>query len=189
MLSYFTQCTLLAGQILSINTRPAKRYVRQDIMIFHWRQWKRQTHLALLQEISLLSLASFYHRRAVISMMIAIDTFTLSFLCPSRECEHIRKKPNRAWSWPTDVNATHPEPSITFTFRFKSKWKMLNCTLQVPLWLTATEVTFYTHTSFLNPKKYDCDENYFTISFSFPTLTATGFDILWYNWSTMTYTW
>ena len=34
-------------------------------MIFHWRQWKWQTHFALLQEMSLLSLASFCQSRAV----------------------------------------------------------------------------------------------------------------------------
>ena len=34
-------------------------------MIFHWRQWKWQTHFALLQEISLLSLVSFCQSRAV----------------------------------------------------------------------------------------------------------------------------
>ena len=34
-------------------------------MLFHWRQWKWQTHFAVLQEISLLSLASFCQRRAV----------------------------------------------------------------------------------------------------------------------------
>ena len=31
----FTQCALLPGQILCINTNLAKRYVREDIMIFH----------------------------------------------------------------------------------------------------------------------------------------------------------
>ena len=34
-------------------------------MIFHWRQCKWQTHFALLQEMSLLSLASFCQSRAV----------------------------------------------------------------------------------------------------------------------------
>ena len=33
-------------------------------MIFHWCQWKWQTHFALLQEMSLLSLASFCQSRA-----------------------------------------------------------------------------------------------------------------------------
>ena len=33
-------------------------------MLFHWHQWKWQTHFALLQEISLLSLASFCQSRA-----------------------------------------------------------------------------------------------------------------------------
>ena len=37
MFSYFAYRTLLPGQILCINTHPAKRYVRykKDIMIFH----------------------------------------------------------------------------------------------------------------------------------------------------------
>ena len=46
-------CSLLPGQILCTNTHAAKRYVMQDIMIFHWCQWKWQTHFALLQEMSL----------------------------------------------------------------------------------------------------------------------------------------
>ena len=65
MFSYCSQCALLPGWILCINTHPAKRYVRQDIVIFHWRQWKWQTDYALLQQISLLSLASFCQIRAV----------------------------------------------------------------------------------------------------------------------------
>ena len=40
-------------------------FMHKDIMIFHWRQWKWQTHFAFLQEISLLSLASFCQSRAV----------------------------------------------------------------------------------------------------------------------------
>ena len=41
-------------------------YVRYDIMIFHWRQCKWQTHFALLREMSLLSLASFCQIRAIL---------------------------------------------------------------------------------------------------------------------------
>ena len=37
----------LRGQILWINTQPAKRYVRWDIIILHWHQCKWQTHFAL----------------------------------------------------------------------------------------------------------------------------------------------
>ena len=33
MFSYLTYCGLLPGQILCINTHPAKIYVRKDIMI------------------------------------------------------------------------------------------------------------------------------------------------------------
>ena len=51
------------------NTHPTKRYVRYDIMIFHWRQCKWQTHFALLREMSLLSLASFCQIRAEMSLM------------------------------------------------------------------------------------------------------------------------
>ena len=47
-----------------LNTHPAERYVRCDIMIIHWHQWKWQIHSALLQEISLLSLPSFCQSRA-----------------------------------------------------------------------------------------------------------------------------
>ena len=62
--SYFTYCALLPGHILCINTHPAKRNVRSDITIFHWCQWKWQTRFAPLQEMPLLSLASFCQSRA-----------------------------------------------------------------------------------------------------------------------------
>ena len=35
-------------------------------MIFHWRQWKWKTHFALLQQMSLLLLASFGQSRAIL---------------------------------------------------------------------------------------------------------------------------
>ena len=37
-------------------------------MIFHWHQWKWQTHFALLQEMLLLSLVSFCQSRAVLTL-------------------------------------------------------------------------------------------------------------------------
>ena len=43
-------------------------------MIFHWRQWKWQTHFTLLQEMSLLSLASFCQSRAVLLYKVYGDS-------------------------------------------------------------------------------------------------------------------
>ena len=44
-------------------------------MIFHWCQWNWQPHFALLQEISLLSLASFCQSRAVLVSSSSWFTF------------------------------------------------------------------------------------------------------------------
>ena len=49
-------------------------------MIFHGRQWKWQTHFALLQEISLLSLASFCQSRAALSSAIDFCAMHIIFV-------------------------------------------------------------------------------------------------------------
>ena len=81
MFSYFTQCAFLPGKILCINTHPAKRYFRQDIMVYYWHQCKWQTHFPLLQQMSLLSLASFCQSRAEMLWCHPIPAGFLSHVC------------------------------------------------------------------------------------------------------------
>ena len=50
-------------------------------MIFHWRQWKWQTHSALLQEMSLLSLASFCQMPSSHLPRTPCDKFAYDFHC------------------------------------------------------------------------------------------------------------
>ena len=66
------------GQVLCIiiSTRPPITVCQvRHHDIYHWHQWKWQTHFALLQEISLLSLASFCQSRAeYASNILLLDT-------------------------------------------------------------------------------------------------------------------
>ena len=106
------------GQILCINTHPAKRYVRWDIMILHWRQWKWQTNFALLQEISCLSLASFCQSKAVLvspkNLLIPTPSSSTGIAClPSdvlRTVLHSRK-----WE---DTKEVSPAASVLISTRW-----------------------------------------------------------------------
>ena len=56
-------CALLPVQMFM--HKLLRDMLRQYIMVFHWYQWKWETHFVLLQEMSLFSLASFCQNGAV----------------------------------------------------------------------------------------------------------------------------
>ena len=83
----FTQCALLPGQILlCINTHLAKRYVREDTMIFHWRQWKWQTHLLFHKKFHFCHLLLFAKIGQMYVHVRRVDSTGSWYNNPSRRC-------------------------------------------------------------------------------------------------------
>ena len=111
---FYLVCSSFRPNVMHIDTHPAifKRDMLgiKDIMIFHWCQWKWQTHFALLQELSLLSLASFCHSRAelcwwsLMSCKLTWGPFTLA-----------------KTKIPKKLPFTLPEKPITFRFLGKKR--------------------------------------------------------------------